>query len=101
MEYKEFRNRLRQILEQKGISMKETSYSIDKPKGYVSAVIRDEQNMNVRDLLNLCDSIGVVPADLFSENVENPVLMGEFIIEAKSHNSEQLRIMMDLMRNMK
>ncbi len=101
MDYVRFRTRLKDILKQKGMRMNEAAYAIEKKHGYISAVIRDEQNMNVRDFLNLCDAIGVSPQDFFNEEVEDPSAVYELILEARNLNGKQIKSMLEMVRNLK
>ena len=99
--YEEFiSKRITQLREAKGVSAREMSLDIGQNSSYINRIENEKAMPSIQGLLYICEYLGVTPAEFFSDN-RDPVQLKNLISEIESLSSNQIRILGDIVADLK
>lgn len=100
--YEKFiRTRIAKLRTEKNISARELSLELGQSNSYINAIENGNSMPSMRAFLYLCEYFKITPAEFFNEKNEHPVLMSEIITESEHLSENSLKIIIELMKNMK
>lgn len=87
---KEFKARLIELREQKGVSARDMSLSIGQNPGYINNIELGKALPSMSGFFYICEFLGLEPADFFDTGVKNPEKLTALIEDLKKLDDKQL-----------
>lgn len=100
MEQKDFAQRLTALRMQRGVSARKMSELIGQSTGYINNIENGIGFPSMAVFFNICDFLGVAPAEFFDANVKNPQKVEELLSATKGLGSEQLEHLIALAKGL-
>lgn len=91
--------RIAQLRILKNISARDMSLSLGQSESYINKIENGKALPSMSGLLNICDYFSISPAEFFSEDIENPLLLREFNKEIKRLSPKQMNSVIELIRS--
>ena len=86
----QFKSRLIELREQKGVSARDMSLSIGQNPGYIHAIESGKALPSMSGFFYICDFLNISPKDFFDTENNNPEKLIEFISDLKKLEDEKL-----------
>ena len=100
--YEEFiAKRVAELREKAGVSAREMSLDIGQNGSYVNRIENGKSLPSVQGLLYICEYLKVTPAEFFSEDNRDPVMLKELYKDICLLTPEQMRIIHDIVLSIK
>ena len=100
--YEEFlAQRLAQLRESKGVSGREMSLDIGQNPSYINRIENGNAMPSMQGFFYICEYLKVTPEEFFRQDRKNPILLNEVISELKDLSPEQLKIVQDIIADIK
>jgi len=100
MEKEDFRKRLTELRMSKGVSARDMSLSIGQSPGYINNVENGVNMPSMTVFFYICDYLQISPKDFFDLDIKEPSKTDELINAARELNTEQLDLLIALVKNM-
>lgn len=85
-----FYKRLTELRMQNGASAREMSLSLGQSPGYINKVENKQMLPSMTAFFYICEYLKVDPKDFFNDEIKNPTILNEIIIELMKLDEEQL-----------
>lgn len=100
--YEEFlAKRLAQLREAIGVSGREMSLDIGQNSSYINRIENGKAMPSMQGFLYICEYLKITPEEFFKQDIKNPILLNEVISELKDLSPEQLKIVQDIIADIK
>ncbi len=96
----EFRKRLTELRERKGVSARDMSLSIGQNAGYVNNIENGRSLPSMSGFFYICEYLGVTPAQFFDRDDRNPQTLAALIADCKNLNEQTLQAFAVLAREL-
>ena len=101
MTYSEFtKERITQLRLRKGVSEYKMSYDLGHSKGYINNIASGKALPSLAELFAICDYFQITPSEFFDMEVQNPEITKELLSEIKRLSSDDLQLVISLVRRM-
>lgn len=87
---KEFRKRLAELRENKGMSARDMSLSIGQNAGYINGIETGKSLPSMPAFFYICDFLGIEPKDFFDTDLKYPEKLTLLIEELRKLSDTQL-----------
>ena len=95
-----FRDRLRFLRNEKGVSAREMSLALGQNESYINKIETGKTSTTISSFLNICEYLNISPSDFFDERVNNVVDIQELIKYFKLLNSKQTKYMIEFLKDL-
>lgn len=95
-----FRDRLRFLRNEKGISAREMSLALGQNESYINKIETGKTSTTISPFLNICEYLNISPSDFFDEKVNNVVDIQELVKYFKLLNSKQTKYMIEFLKDL-
>ncbi|MBQ2759811.1 MAG: helix-turn-helix transcriptional regulator [Clostridia bacterium] len=86
----QFKSRLIELREQKGVSARDMSLSIGQNPGYINAIESGKSLPSMSGFFYICDFLNISPKDFFDTENNNPEKLNALISDLKKLEDEKL-----------
>ena len=97
----DFPMRLAKLRTKKGVSARDMSLSIGQNPGYINNIETGKALPSMSTFFYICEYLKVTPEEFFRQDRKNPILLNEVISELKDLSPEQLKIVQDIIADIK
>lgn len=94
------RDRIAFLRTNKNISARELSLRLGQSRGYINQIELGNSNPSVEMLIYICEELDISVSDFFDETQKYPLLLDEFIKEAKKLDKSSLESVLSVMKNL-
>lgn len=101
MEQREFSLRLAKLRENKGVSARDMSLSIDQCESYINGVENGANFPSMTVFFYICEYLNITPAEFFATENKNPIKVQELVNTVKGLNDEQLDSLIVIAKGLK
>jgi len=101
MESIEFGNRLAQLRIAKGVSARKMSLALGQHKSYINTIENGKSFPSMQVFFYICDYLDISPEQFFQTNIPNPGKLDAILEMEKSLSSEELDVLISMIRAMK
>lgn len=98
MDKNEFARRMCELRQNKGVSARDMSLSIGQSAGYINNIENGVNYPSMSTFFYICEYLGVTPKEFFDVKTENPNKSAELLDAASRLNSEQLSLLIALIK---
>ena len=88
------RQRITELRLEKDISEYQMSYDLGHSKSYINTIVRGKAMPTVKELISICDYVGITVVQFFSEQVKYPVLIQQAIDGMLKLDKEDLTLVL-------
>ena len=90
--------RLAQLRIQKDVSAREMSLSLGQANNYINTIENKKSLPSMQAFLDICEYLGVTPAEFFDDGSDHPVEYKEVLDEIKLLSHENLKNVMAIVK---
>lgn len=101
MENIEFRRRLAELRNNKGLSARDMSLSLGQSQSYINNIENGVNYPSFPNFFYICDFLEITPSEFFDVQSHNPTKLNELMTAAKGLNNEQLDSIITIIKSMK
>lgn len=101
MEQQDFIKRLIQLRMEKNVSAQEMSLGIGQNRGYINGLESGRSFPKMQTFFYICEYLAVSPEQFFQTDVPNPTKLSEVIKMEKTLSSEELDVLITMIKAMK
>jgi len=97
----EFGNRLAQLRIAKGVSARKMSLALGQHKSYINTIENGKSFPSMQVFFYICEYLDISPEQFFQTNIPNPGKLDDILEMEKSLSSEELDVLISMIRAMK
>ena len=86
------RERITQLRLQKGVSEYKMSYDLGHSRGYVNNISSGKSLPSMTEFFAICEYFDITPIEFFNQEVNNPKLMNQAILDLEKLSEEDLEL---------
>lgn len=94
------RERITQLRIQKGVSEYKMSYDLGHSRGYINNISSGKALPSMTEFFAICEYFGISPVEFLNDEVHNPKLLQEIILDLKKLNGEDLSLVQSTVRRL-
>ena len=94
------RNRITALRMQKGISEREMSLALGRGHGYIHNTVSGGSLPQMESFIEICDYLGVTPAEFFDVDLDNPTQVKEIYNELKRLCKGDMQMLVKILKYM-
>ncbi len=96
-----FYKRLTELRMAKNVSARDMSLSLGQSENYINGIENKHSFPSMQVFFYICDYFDITPMEFFDMEAHNPSKLRSLADKLKSLNSEQLKLIEDIIENMK
>lgn len=96
-----FKNRVKDLRKEKGISAREMSLRLGQSENYVNHIENGKILPSMNGFFLICDFFGITPQEFFAEGKESSPKFKEFEKVCNTLTAEQIQLLIGIAENMK
>jgi len=100
LDTKFIRDRITQLRLQKGVSEYQMSYDLGHSRSYIYNISSGKSLPPMAEFLQICDYLGVTPAQFFDDTSDNPALLQTAVEELRKLSDDDLILIIGHMRRL-
>ena len=86
------RERITQLRLQKGVSEYKMSYDLGHSRGYINNISSGKSLPSMTEFFAICEYFDITPIEFFNQEVNNPKLMNQAILDLEKLSEEDLEL---------
>lgn len=94
-----FSSRLAKLRTARKLSARDLSLSLGQSAGYINKIENQRSLPSMQVFFYLCEFLQITPEEFFDQNITYPILMNETISELEKLDEQQLRHILDLVKD--
>ena len=94
------RRRIAELRLKKGVSEYQMSYDLGHSKGYMQNISSGKSLPSMKEFLEICNYLGVVPSDFFDESSETPFVLQRAIAELRKLSEDDIGLILAYIRRL-
>ncbi len=92
--------RIAKLRIQKGVSARDMSLSLGQANNYINNIENKKSLPAMQSFFYICEYLGVTPQEFFDEENADPMVMQEFVAEAKKLDSKSMAHILGIMKEL-
>ena len=101
MEIDYIRNRITQLRIQKGVSEYAMSLSLGHSRSYIQSISSGKMLPSVKELLYICEYLGVTPKEFFDDGTTEPALVQKVFEGVRDLDDKDILLLLSLIERLK
>lgn len=86
------RERITKLRLQKGVSEYKMSYDLGHSRGYINNISSGKSLPSMTEFFAICEYFGITPIEFFNQNVGNPELMNQTMLDLEQLSEDDLKL---------
>ena len=95
------RERITQLRMEKGMSERSLSYALGRSSSYIKHISSGRSFPTLASLLDICECLGVTPAEFFDKEVSSPSLSRDIIVKLEEVTGGNLKQFYEIIEHVK
>ncbi len=92
--------RLAKLRLQKGVSARDMSISLGQANNYINSIENKKNLPSMQAFFYICEYLGITPQEFFDAENTDPIVMQEFVTEAKKLDSKSMAHILGIMKEL-
>lgn len=86
------RERITKLRLRKGVSEYKMSYDLGHSRGYINNISSGKSLPSMTEFFAICEYFGITPIEFFNQNVGNPELMNQTMLDLEQLSEDDLKL---------